>query len=144
MSVGKEDNGFFFWTLGFTTANKPNLNFEGGLLSFNIARRREAEGLEPQVFFLFSFLSFFFFNFTERGILCFAVVLLSALAAKMMVGEVEVKERPRPSPDYLMQLLNEKKLMTSLPNLCGIFTHLERLLDEGKRRCGATRGIRGK
>ncbi|XP_019727667.1 protein quaking-A isoform X2 [Hippocampus comes] len=48
----------------------------------------------------------------------------------MMVGEVEVKERPRPSPDYLMQLLNEKKLMTSLPNLCGIFTHLERLLDE--------------
>ncbi|TWW71984.1 Protein quaking-A [Takifugu flavidus] len=50
----------------------------------------------------------------------------------MMVGEVEVKERPRPSPDYLMQLLNEKKLMTSLPNLCGIFTHLERLLDEGR------------
>lgn len=55
------------------------------------------------------------------------------LVANMMVGEVEVKERPRPSPDYLMQLLNEKKLMTSLPNLCGIFTHLERLLDEGKR-----------
>lgn len=72
--------------------------------------------------------------------MCFAVVLLSALAAKMMVGEVEVKERPRPSPDYLMQLLNEKKLMTSLPNLCGIFTHLERLLDEGKWQCGATRG----
>ncbi|XP_056151461.1 protein quaking-A isoform X2 [Lampris incognitus] len=48
----------------------------------------------------------------------------------MMVGEIEVKERPRPSPEYLMQLLNEKKLMTSLPNLCGIFTHLERLLDE--------------
>lgn len=68
------------------------------------------------------------------------MVLLSALAAKMMVGEVEVKERPRPSPDYLMQLLNEKKLMTSLPNLCGIFTHLERLLDEGKWRCGATSG----
>ncbi|KAI9528852.1 hypothetical protein NQZ68_017451 [Dissostichus eleginoides] len=57
----------------------------------------------------------------------------------MMVGEVEVKERPRPSPDYLMQLLNEKKLMTSLPNLCGIFTHLERLLDEGK---GPGRGKR--
>lgn len=56
-----------------------------------------------------------------------------------MVGEVEVKERPRPSPDYLMQLLNEKKLMTSLPNLCGIFTHLERLLDEGKWRRGAIR-----
>ena len=65
--------------------------------------------------------------------------LFSALAAKMMVGEVEVKERPRPSPDYLMQLLNEKKLMTSLPNLCGIFTHLERLLDEGK---GPGRGKR--
>lgn len=60
--------------------------------------------------------------------------LLNVLTAKMMVGEVEVKERPRPSPDYLMQLLNEKKLMTSLPNLCGIFTHLERLLDEGKLR----------
>lgn len=67
------------------------------------------------------------------------MVLLTVLAAKMMVGEVEVKERPRPSPDYLMQLLNEKKLMTSLPNLCGIFTHLERLLDEGKWRCGAMR-----
>lgn len=53
------------------------------------------------------------------------------MLVKMMVGEMEVKERPRPSPDYLMQLLNEKKLMTSLPNLCGIFTHLERLLDEG-------------
>lgn len=52
------------------------------------------------------------------------------LRAKMMVGEMEVNERPRPSPDYLMQLLNEKKLMTSLPNLSGIFTHLERLLDE--------------
>ena len=61
----------------------------------------------------------------------------------MMVGEIEVKERPRPSPDYLMQLLNEKKLMTSLPNLCGIFTHLERLLDEGKRPCGAA-GHRGR
>ncbi|XP_060789611.1 protein quaking-A isoform X1 [Neoarius graeffei] len=48
----------------------------------------------------------------------------------MVGGEIELKERPRPSPDYLMQLLNEKKLMTSLPNLCGIFTHLERLLDE--------------
>lgn len=64
--------------------------------------------------------------------------LLSALAAKMMVGEVEVKERPRPSPDYLMQLLNEKKLMTSLPNLCGIFTHLERLLDEGRWQSAAS------
>lgn len=61
MSVGKEDNGFFFCTLGFTTANKPNPNFEGGLLSFNIARRREAEGLEPQVFFSLFFFNFFFF-----------------------------------------------------------------------------------
>ncbi|TNN44751.1 Protein quaking-A [Liparis tanakae] len=60
----------------------------------------------------------------------------------MMVGEVEVKERPRPSPDYLMQLLNEKKLMTSLPNLCGIFTHLERLLDEGKRSSRGGEGER--
>ncbi len=57
------------------------------------------------------------------------------LRAKMMVGEMEVNERPRPSPDYLMQLLNEKKLMTSLPNLSGIFTHLERLLDEGNVTC---------
>ncbi|XP_078278981.1 protein quaking-A isoform X5 [Rhinoraja longicauda] len=49
----------------------------------------------------------------------------------MMVGEMEAtKEKPRPSPDYLMQLMNDKKLMSSLPNFCGIFTHLERLLDE--------------
>ncbi|XP_038653130.1 protein quaking-like isoform X4 [Scyliorhinus canicula] len=47
-----------------------------------------------------------------------------------MVGEMETKEKPRPTPDYLMQLMNDKKLMSSLPNFCGIFTHLERLLDE--------------
>lgn len=49
-----------------------------------------------------------------------------------MVGEMEAKEKPKPSPDYLMQLMNDKKLMSSLPNFCGIFNHLERLLDEGK------------
>ncbi|XP_044069492.1 protein quaking-B-like isoform X1 [Siniperca chuatsi] len=47
-----------------------------------------------------------------------------------MVGEMEGKEKPRPSPDYLMQLMNDRKLMSSLPNFCGIFQHLERLLDE--------------
>ncbi|OCT77977.1 protein quaking-A isoform X4 [Xenopus laevis] len=47
-----------------------------------------------------------------------------------MVGEMETKEKPKPTPDYLMQLMNDKKLMSSLPNFCGIFTHLERLLDE--------------
>ena len=45
---------------------------------------------------------------------------------------MEGREKPRPSPDYLMQLMNDKKLMGSLPNFCGIFTHLERLLDEGE------------
>ncbi|XP_030604210.1 protein quaking-B isoform X1 [Archocentrus centrarchus] len=47
-----------------------------------------------------------------------------------MVGKMEGKEKPRPGPDYLMQLMNDKKLMSSLPNFCGIFQHLERLLDE--------------
>ncbi|XP_012696725.1 protein quaking-B isoform X2 [Clupea harengus] len=47
-----------------------------------------------------------------------------------MVGEMETREKPKPSPDYLMQLMNDKKLMSSLPNFCGIFNHLERLLDE--------------
>ncbi|XP_071756752.1 protein quaking-B isoform X2 [Centroberyx gerrardi] len=47
-----------------------------------------------------------------------------------MVGETEVKERPKSSPDYLMQLMNDRKVMSSLPNFSGIFTHLERLLDE--------------
>jgi hypothetical protein len=28
--------------------------------------------------------------------------------------------------------MNDKKLMSSLPNFCGIFNHLERLLDEGE------------
>ncbi|KAI3363566.1 hypothetical protein L3Q82_012177 [Scortum barcoo] len=46
-----------------------------------------------------------------------------------MVGEMEGREK-RHSPDYLMQLMNDKKLMSSLPNFCGIFQHLERLLDE--------------
>lgn len=49
-----------------------------------------------------------------------------------MVGEMETKEKPKPTPDYLMQLMNDKKLMSSLPNFCGIFNHLERLLDEGE------------
>uniref|UniRef100_A0A667XEQ2 STAR protein homodimerisation region domain-containing protein n=1 Tax=Myripristis murdjan TaxID=586833 RepID=A0A667XEQ2_9TELE len=53
----------------------------------------------------------------------------------IMVGEMEAKEKPRPSPDYLMQLMNDKKLMSSLPNFCGIFNHLERLLDEGETGC---------
>lgn len=48
-----------------------------------------------------------------------------------MVGETEVKERPKSNPDYLMQLMNDRKVMSSLPNFSGIFTHLERLLDEG-------------
>ncbi len=48
-----------------------------------------------------------------------------------MVGEMETKEKPKPTPDYLMQLMNDKKLVSSLPNFCGIFNHLERLLDEG-------------
>lgn len=53
-----------------------------------------------------------------------------------MVGETEVKERPKSNPDYLMQLMNDRKVMSSLPNFSGIFTHLERLLDEGNsRRC---------
>ncbi|CAL9699209.1 unnamed protein product [Knipowitschia caucasica] len=47
-----------------------------------------------------------------------------------MVGESEVKERPKSNPDYLMQLMNDRKVMSSLPNFSGIFTHLERLLDE--------------
>ncbi|XP_035770736.1 protein quaking-like [Neolamprologus brichardi] len=45
---------------------------------------------------------------------------------------MEGKEKPRPGPDYLMQLMNDKKLMSGLPNFCGIFQHLERLLDEGQ------------
>lgn len=45
---------------------------------------------------------------------------------------MEGKEKLRPSPDYLMQLLNDKRLMSSLPNFCGIFQHLDRLLDEGE------------
>lgn len=57
-----------------------------------------------------------------------------------MVGEMEAKEKPKPTPDYLMQLMNDKKLMSSLPNFCGIFNHLERLLDEGERRAGGTGG----
>lgn len=70
-----------------------------------------------------------------------------------MVGEMETKEKPKPTPDYLMQLMNDKKLMSSLPNFCGIFNHLERLLDEGEspRRPFAARawdptpaGVRGR
>lgn len=43
---------------------------------------------------------------------------------------MEGQDKTKPSPDYLMQLMNDKKLMNSLPNISGIFQHLERLLDE--------------
>ncbi|CAH6810540.1 Qk [Phodopus roborovskii] len=39
-------------------------------------------------------------------------------------------KKPKPTPDYLMQLMNDKKLMSSLPNFSGIFNHLKRLLKE--------------
>lgn len=55
-----------------------------------------------------------------------------------MVEEMEGKDKPRPGPDYLMQLMNDKKLMSSLPNFSGIFQHLERLLDEGKKSLANT------
>ncbi|KAK2098189.1 hypothetical protein P7K49_023640 [Saguinus oedipus] len=38
-----------------------------------------------------------------------------------MVGEMETKEKPKSTLDYLMQLMNDKKLMSSLPSFCGIF-----------------------
>ncbi|KAK2509899.1 hypothetical protein MC885_017668 [Smutsia gigantea] len=43
---------------------------------------------------------------------------------------METKEKPKPTPDYLMQLMNDKKRTSSPPNFCRIFNHLERLLDE--------------
>lgn len=137
--------------------NKPNLHFFGGVFTESSQHQEEgSEGFGAASFFSFFFLFFFLLLLPfsplkkkkkEKRILCLCRgwFVLRFLAAKMMVGEVEVKERPRPSPDYLMQLLNEKKLMTSLPNLCGIFTHLERLLDEGKRQSGEVEGegVRG-
>lgn len=56
---------------------------------------------------------------------------------------MEGREKPRPGPDYLMQLMNDKKLMSGLPNFCGIFQHLERLLDEGETHTRA-RGFKSK
>uniref|UniRef100_A0A2K6AWC3 STAR protein homodimerisation region domain-containing protein n=1 Tax=Macaca nemestrina TaxID=9545 RepID=A0A2K6AWC3_MACNE len=38
---------------------------------------------------------------------------------------METMERPKPTSDYLMQLKNDKKLMSNLPNFCGIFNHLD-------------------
>lgn len=104
-----------------------------GSLNYSDRSLGGTKGFDLQVFFflLEPFFLFFKHYFHKKG---FCWRLARTLDANMMVGEIEVKERPRPSPDYLMQLLNEKKLMTSLPNLCGIFTHLERLLDEGKCR----------
>ncbi|XP_068183512.1 protein quaking-B-like isoform X2 [Antennarius striatus] len=46
-----------------------------------------------------------------------------------MVGDMEGKDR-RPGPDYLMQLMNDKKVMNNLPNFSGVFQHLDRLLEE--------------
>uniref|UniRef100_A0A2K5Z6I5 STAR protein homodimerisation region domain-containing protein n=1 Tax=Mandrillus leucophaeus TaxID=9568 RepID=A0A2K5Z6I5_MANLE len=35
------------------------------------------------------------------------------------------RKRPKPTSDYLMQLKNDKKLMSNLPNFCGIFNYLD-------------------
>lgn len=110
----KERRGLWFFN---STLNQP---FRPERVA---AARRGNEGFDRHRYFFFCVFFFFFLFFSWKD--------CEGLCVKMMVGEMEVKERPRPSPDYLMQLLNEKKLMTSLPNLCGIFTHLERLLDEG-------------
>lgn len=83
--------------------------------------------------FLFCLLSTAF----QQSVFCiyyyFLLSWLFCVFRLNMVGEMETKEKPKPTPDYLMQLMNDKKLMSSLPNFCGIFNHLERLLDEGKR-----------
>lgn len=47
-----------------------------------------------------------------------------------MVREKETEEKLISTPDYLMQLMNNKKLLSSLPNFCGIFNHRQRLLEE--------------
>nr|XP_031312523.1 protein quaking isoform X2 [Camelus dromedarius] len=54
----------------------------------------------------------------------------SELAEPGIWSGMETKEEPKPTPDYLMHLMNDKKLMSSLPNFCGIFNHLERSLGE--------------
>ncbi|XP_068597234.1 protein quaking-B [Brachionichthys hirsutus] len=46
-----------------------------------------------------------------------------------MVGDMEGKER-KPGPDYLMQLMNDRKVMKSLPTFGGVFLHLDRLLED--------------
>lgn len=43
---------------------------------------------------------------------------------------METKEKLKSMPDYLMQLMNHKKLFSCLPNFFRTFNHLKRLLDE--------------
>uniref|UniRef100_UPI00358FF9C2 KH domain-containing RNA-binding protein QKI-like isoform X2 n=1 Tax=Myxine glutinosa TaxID=7769 RepID=UPI00358FF9C2 len=44
-------------------------------------------------------------------------------------GNVD-RERPAMGPEYLMQLLRDKRVLAALPSLGGAFSHLERLLDQ--------------
>ncbi|VTJ84819.1 Hypothetical predicted protein, partial [Marmota monax] len=46
------------------------------------------------------------------------------------VGEMEIEKKLKPTPDYLMQLMNNKKQLSSLLNFCGIFNAIQRLVDE--------------
>uniref|UniRef100_A0A8D2GH61 Protein quaking n=1 Tax=Theropithecus gelada TaxID=9565 RepID=A0A8D2GH61_THEGE len=43
------------------------------------------------------------------------------------------RKRPKPTSDYLMQLKNDKKLMSNLPTFCGVFNYLEQRLRSGAR-----------
>ena len=54
-----------------------------------------------------------------------------------MGTEVPTGPEGRSSPEYLAQLLKDKKQIQAFPN---VFVHLERLLDEGKfaAYCGVT------
>ena len=47
----------------------------------------------------------------------------------------ETTKEERNTPEYLAQLLKDKKQIQAFPN---VFIHLERLLDEGKKICYLT------
>ena len=51
--------------------------------------------------------------------------------ASPVLGEPAMNNNTQSIADYLAQLLKDKKQLAAFPN---VFVHLERLLDDGKRR----------
>uniref|UniRef100_UPI00358EF9DF protein quaking-B-like isoform X3 n=1 Tax=Myxine glutinosa TaxID=7769 RepID=UPI00358EF9DF len=65
---------------------------------------------------------------TRMAVCSWAEIPPQGRQLREMVGSRTVN--PRSGADYLAQLLQERRLLSTLPQLCGALAHIDRLLDE--------------